>query len=181
MLDKVLVNIISTTIGAIGLIGAITKYDFPKAKRNVFGENLFRIKEDTINNYVTWSFTIYAVIGLLFQLITNDIFGNDIPDRLYSTDYYFLALGASLILIISLVPFIKLLGRWVAKDKWRPEIINKAKDNFILAREILETNQSLTDNPQVIKIVEWLEELLEAKSPKKDLKSRLEFFEPFFK
>jgi hypothetical protein len=107
MLDKTLVDIISMTIGAIGLIGAITKYDFPKARRTVYSENIFRFKEDLLNNYIIWSFTLYAAIGLLFQLIYNDIFADEIPDRLYSKGFYWIALLFSIGIVASLIPIIK--------------------------------------------------------------------------
>jgi hypothetical protein len=181
MLDKTLVDIISMTIGTVGLIGAITKYDFPKARRSVYGENLFRFKEDVINNQVTLFFTFYAAIGLLFQIISNDILGDEIPDRLYSKGFYLLALAISLILIASLIPLIKRLSRWSAKSRWQPEIIKKAKDNFTLAKRLVEENQDPAENKRATEITDWLEELLEMKSHKQDLKSRLEFFEPYFK
>lgn len=181
MLDQTLVNIISMTIGAIGLIGAITKYDFPKAKRSVYGENLFRLKEDLINNYLTWGFTLYAAFGLLFQLIYNDIFADEIPDRLYSRGFYWIALVFSIGVIASLIPIIKRLTKWASKSIWQGEIIKKAKDNYALAKELSEKNQDNTENNRAVKIVDWLEELLEMKSSKRDLKARLDFFEPYFK
>lgn len=181
MLDKTLINIISMTIGAVGLIGAITKYEFPKANRSVYGENLFRIKQDIINNNVTWYFTMYAAIGLLLQLVFNEILGDEIPDRLYVKGFYFLALAISIVLIASLIPLIKALSKWVSKSSWQREVIKKAKDNFILAKQLAEENQGNTESKRAVEITSWLEELLEAKSHKQDLKSRLEFFGPYFK
>jgi hypothetical protein len=69
----------------------------------------------------------------------------------------------------------------VLKVRWQKEIIKKAKDNFVLAKELSQSNQDNVENKRAKEIVDWLEELLEMKSAKQDLKSRLEFFEPYFK
>jgi hypothetical protein len=38
MMDKTLVSIISMIFGGVGLIGAITKYDFPNARKTTYGK-----------------------------------------------------------------------------------------------------------------------------------------------
>lgn len=181
MLDQTLVDIISITLGAIGLIGAITKFDFPEAKRTVYGENLFRLKEDMINNYITWAFTLYAASGLLFQIIYNDILAYKIPSRLHSEGFYWIALAFSIVITVSLIPIIKRLTKWALKRRWQQEITQKAKDNFVLAKELSKEDKDNAENKRSVEIVAWLEELLEIKSPRRDLKSRLEFFESYFK
>lgn len=181
MLDETLVDIISMTIGAIGLIGAITRYDYPKARRTVFGENLFSLKEAIINSRVTWNFTYFAATGLLFQLIYNSILADETPDRLYNKGYYFLAFLISIALITSLIPLIKTISKWAFKREWQSAIIAKAKDNFSLAKELHQKDAYNTENNKALEITSWLEELLEIKSKNQDLKSRLEFFDSIFK
>ena len=41
MLGKTLVSIVAMVFAGVGSTGAITRCDIPKAKRSVFGEDLF--------------------------------------------------------------------------------------------------------------------------------------------
>lgn len=180
MLDKTLVSIIAMVFGAVGLIGAITRFDIPKSKRTVFGENLFLQKENIINGIVTWTFTIYAMIGLFLQILLGEII--QLEERLHNTGFYFWALSAALIVITSLIPLIKRLSKWIARDYWVPELVKKARKNYFLAKSLIETKNEVEkeNNPQALKIVDWLEDLFEIKSEKQDLMSRLKYFEKLF-
>ena len=178
MLDKTLVSIVAMVFGGVGLIGAITRYDIPRAKRSVYGENLFALKENIINSVVTWIFTIYAMVGLIFQIIFGEIF--ELEDRLHNTSFYFWALLAAIIVTMSLIPLMKRMSRWLARDYWLPELIKKAKENFLLAKSFIEKDNADENHPQALKITDWLEELFEMKSDKADLQSRLKFFEEYF-
>ena len=180
MLDKTLVSIIAMVFGGVGLIGAITRFDIPKSERTVFGENLFLQKENIINNVITWVFTIYAMIGLILQILLGEII--QLEERLHSTGFYFSALSIALIVIISLVPLMKRLSKWIARDYWVPELVKKARENYLLAKSLIETKNEVEkeSNPQALKIVGWLEDLFEMKSEKPDLISRLKYFEKLF-
>jgi hypothetical protein len=147
----------------------------------VYDENLFRLKEDIINNRVVWNFTIYAGIGLLIQIIYNDILANEIPDRVYDTSVYWIALFVSIGIIGSLVPGIKSMSRWAVKGKWQKEIAIKAKEAYSTAKQLAAENKGEAESKRAIEIANWLEELFEMKSHRQDIESRLEFFEPFFK
>ena len=182
-MDKTLLNIISMILGAVGLIGAITKYDFPKARKTVYGENLFALKENIVNNFVVWYFTLYAAFGLFIQVVFGEVFADGMKDRLHDNGFYLMALIVSLGLIASLIPILKSLSRWVSKSYWHSEIVPKAKANFLLAKELyqIDANKNLPENPKALQITDWLEELFEIKSNKRDLKSRLDFFNATFR
>lgn len=180
MLDKTLISIVSMAFGGVGLIGAITKYDFPRARKTTYGENLFLVKENTINNVTMWFFTIYATIGLLFQVVFGEIL--EFTERLYDVDFYLWAFAIALAVIGVLIPMIKVMSKWVARSYWLPEVSQKSKDAFLLAKSIISSDgEDNSDSKRVVEIVNWLEELFEIKSEKRDLVSRLEFFEKTFK
>jgi hypothetical protein len=136
-------------------------------------------------------FTLYAMIGLIIQIILGEIF--ELEGRLYSTELYFIALIVAFILIASLIPAIKRMSRWIARSYWIPEIAQKAKTNFLLAKYVIERNGRTENNPnpsqkekednfsQATRITDWLEELFEMKSDRQDSASRLQFFEKIFK
>ena len=178
MLDKTMVSIIAMVFGGVGLVGAITHYDIPRARRSVYGENLFLLKENIINSVVTWIFTLYAMIGLVFQIIFGEII--ELEDRLHDTGFYFLALLAAFLVTISLIPLMKRISKWLARDYWLPELVKKAKENFLLAKSFVEKDTVQENHPQALKITDWLEELFEIKSGNPDVSSRLKFFEKIF-
>lgn len=182
MIDKTLVSIISMIFGGVGFVGAITKYEFPNARKTTYGMNLFLLKEDIVNSVVTWIFTVYAMLGLVIQIFLGEIV--ELEERHYSVSFYLVALLIALLIIASLIPMLRKMSKWIARDYWLPVVASKAKENFLLAKSLVEEKDQIDDtnaSSQVTKIVDWLEELFEMKSEKRDLVSRLIYFEGIFK
>lgn len=71
-----------------------------------------------------------------------------------------------------------------SKGFWIPEVAKKAKENFLLAKQLFDSSGSAETepiSPKVIQIIDWLEELFEMKSKERDMSNRLSFFEEMFK
>jgi hypothetical protein len=172
MLDQTIVNIVSILMGSVGLIGAITKYDFPKARRTVFGENLFFLKEEIINSTITWSFTVVASIGFIFQIICGEIYSEKIPDRIYQPNTYLSIFIVGIFLSLIMIILVKSLSRAISRFFWEPQIIHKCQENFSLAKNL---------DSRAEKIISWMEELLEIKDKEKDLLMRIARLEKYYK
>ena len=139
-MDKQTVEIVSIILGVAGLIGAITKYNSPNSRKAYYGENLYAVKADIIDNSIAWGFTILAVIGLIPQLIMS-IYGDEIADRIFNDDHYLrISLAFIFSAVILSVVLLRICHR-IAKLIWFPELVKKLKPQFHQAWEILQREE----------------------------------------
>jgi hypothetical protein len=177
MLDHTTINIISILVGSVGIVGAITKYDISEAKQAYWGENIFVIKQDIVTSFITWAFTILAVIGLIFQVVFGEILGADFPDRVYESKYYLIFFCIGLFLSVLVALLIKTISVRLSRLVWLPEVLKKCEENYLLAKKLMSSNIS---DKRIEEIVEWMENLLEIKSKGKTMMQRLSEIEKFY-
>ena len=113
-MDKTLIDIFSTIIAFVGLVGAITKFKYSQSRKTFYGENLFGVKGDIIDGYIVWTFTLLAAFGYIPHLL-DLVFDFNIPERLYTSWVYIVATAIGLFVAIILVILIKKLAQRLSK------------------------------------------------------------------
>lgn len=194
-LDQVLVNMISIIIGGVGLIGAITKFDVENSKKSFFGENPFARKEGIINDTIVRWFTVYAAIGLVFQLVFGSVLGDMIPDRSYPRYVYIVGLILGVPYSYLIIKLLRWLSKESSKRKWQSELASLFRGHYESVEFIIENNgrskddgENVSDNTKqsnyktAEKTIGRLEELFEI-SPlsEDDLAVRANRFRKYFK
>lgn len=137
MLDKTLINLSSLIISGAGLYSALTKYSVPQLNNAFWGLNPFAVKRDIIDSVMTTIFTLLTMIGLILQAFLF-VFEDRISERQYDVVFYlwYLAIGAIFISII--VWLLSLFGKWLARCKWKPVIVESQYELYLWTLKVIE-------------------------------------------
>ncbi|MDF0673185.1 MAG: hypothetical protein P0120_02415 [Nitrospira sp.] len=101
-MDRTLINLLSILVGGAGLFTVLTGFNVPELNMSFWGENPYAVKRDAIDNTMKWMFTLVASLGLVLQ-IWAEIWGENLPDRLYDSSYYTVFSVIGLVVVGSLV------------------------------------------------------------------------------
>lgn len=148
-MDRTLINLLTIVVGGAGLFVAITKVNVPELRATFWNSNPFQEKADAIDSVMTWIFSGVAVFGLLLQ-VAAEIFGGNLPDRLYDPKVYLLMFLLSVAVMYLVVRLLTVLGRRIAKCKWWPHAITGQRPSFEKAQAIVR-NQGWRDDQLAIK------------------------------
>lgn len=141
-LDRTTLNIVSAIVAGGGLFTVLTAFNVPEASRSFFGDNPFLIKRETIEQVMDWIFSLVAVLGLIIQLWA-EIWGSQLPDRLYTDSSYVRVAIATTILVGVSVWGLSVVGRRIARRSWLPTIVDGQRELFKAATETV-FNDGLT-------------------------------------
>lgn len=195
--DKTILNILSVFIAGAGLFAASNKYKVPEINYSFWGSNPFAIKKDIIDGVLTWYFIVFALLGLLFRFIPIICKNNISIERKYNNKFYIKFSIITLFLMFISVVIIGNIGRYVAKGRWFPLVIQNQKEAFIQAKYIIEHDglrddqlrqKDLLDDIEKYrkinyesaeKILNQIERLLEIKSNSKKIDDRVRYLEQF--
>jgi hypothetical protein len=175
-MDQVILDMLSVIIGGSGLFVVVTKYNVPEVRENFYGKsNPFEEKANIIDDVMTWIFISLSALGL-FALIIKDIYGDLIPERLYSHKTYWLVFGIGLLFAYAVVKILDLLGKKIARRKWFPVVRDGYREAFELTQ-----NDLISKNPdKAQRIIELIEKAFDVNTKRKDLSTRLEDLKKFF-
>lgn len=198
-IDKTILNILSGFIVGAGLFAVLTKYKVPEINYSFYGNNPFAIKRDIIDGVLVWYFTIFALSGLILRLISLVCDNNILHERKYNTKFYLRFSIVMLFLIFLCVPTIGNFGRYTAKRKWFPMIIQNQKEIFLQSKHIIEHDGLSEDQikqknllgdvekyrrinyESTEKKISQIEKLLEVKKRFTQLEDRIKYLERYYK
>jgi hypothetical protein len=129
MIDRTVINLISIIVGGAGIFTVLTGFHVPELNTTFVGGNLFAVKRDTIQNITNRIFTIVALCGLALQLWA-EIWGQQLPDRLYGATFYMSATFVGFAVMTLLVWLLLGLIDRVARRRWEPELITHLSEAF---------------------------------------------------
>ncbi len=165
MIDQKIIIIVSIIISVKGLIGAITKYSNRRKNVTFFSRNLYNDKSDIIDGYVTWIFTGIGAIGLLLPIIPI-IWWKQIEVEIYGcSDYGYFTIICICAAILNTILLLRFC-RYLAKKKWRPEIVNCLKEDKLSIEQRI---KEIKDKNELEMFIKRYEELLDIKNIKKEL------------
>lgn len=197
-IDKTILNIISIFIAGAGLFAALTKYKVPEINYSFWASNPFAIKRDIIDGALAWYFVIFALLGLVFRLISLLCENNIFCERKYSTKFYIKFSTAMLFIMFICVPVIGNIGIYAAKRKWVPLITQNQKDSFLQSKYIIEHDglrkdqlkqKALLDDIGKYRKINYesaeesinqIEKLLEIKGISRKIEDRVKYLERYF-
>jgi len=119
MLDKVILDIISTVIVSTSLFSAFGRYKHKNLHRMAWGFNPHQEKAAVIDPYAGRFLVGYAVCGVLVQLfgiIACD--DNFLKNRIYKIDIYVYVLLCSLLCSFLIIELLVFMAWKIAKPKW---------------------------------------------------------------
>jgi len=196
-MDRTTINLLSLLVGGFGLFVVLTKFNVPELNMSFFGQNPFAIKRDVIANVMAWIFTICALMGILLRVL-GEICGDCFSSRRYTTRFYLLFLGASIVGLVFIFYSLTALGKQIAKRIWLPTVVEGEREVYVQARFIVENEgwrqdqlnlkENLSDPAHYQRAnfetaernIAQIEQLLELPSGDSALASRLERLKPYF-
>ena len=137
-MDKTILDLATVLISGTSLLAAaLPKFSSPHLRKSYFRENPYALKRDEIERITTRLFTGMAGIGIAVQFVKLAML-YDLPERNYETTTYGVLFGIAVIPMIILLLTVKTIGRWWAKKRWRPKIIENQRGGYEAAKFILE-------------------------------------------
>jgi len=138
-IDKTILNLLTIIIGGVCLFSVLTRFNSPELSASFLGENPFVIKKNIIENTMFWIFASLALGSLLLQAY-KEIIGEKIQTRLYTTKFYFGFFFISVVTMIFITITLTTIGNKVTRFKWEPVIVEKQKELFVMASNIIKNN-----------------------------------------
>lgn len=131
-MDRTIIDIITMTVGASGAFLYLSRYS-PKELSGMFWDsNPYATKAQIINGSLT---ALYAVLGLLAFLlqIGRFIIQDQIPERTYGTQFYFVVALVAVLVMASLTHITKRLSR----HRWFPEMVKGHRGLYEFVDEVV--------------------------------------------
>jgi hypothetical protein len=136
-MDRTILNIVSLIIGGVGLFLALVGYNTPELNQTFFDENPFAKKRDTIQTVHTWSFAIFASLGVAIQ-VGAEVWSDPAQARLFSPQHY-AAFALVAILVVSFLAIATVgLARLIARRIWRPRAVEDHREMIDICRFVIE-------------------------------------------
>lgn len=194
--DKTILDLITILLAGGGIFAEFTKYSVPQLNMAFFGHNPYGIKRGVIDNVLTYLFTGLVILGLFVQAVSI-IYSPLITERIYSIRFYSLFFLVGLPFTFFLIFLFAKFGRWIAKRKWLPKIIQSQGQAFDDSLFIFDHNwwrkdqleiKDKLDNPEkyitanketVEERINQIENLLEIKRVG-NIEERINVLKPYF-